>query len=674
MLSIHFIFQVLIENDENSVGVVEVKLPYAGEMADLYLCLRTSQSSWKRQGESNPENFGLPIKPRFIIKLTTSLFPLYVHILLLILFLTLSGLFSGLNLGLMTLDKTELKIIMSTGSPLEKKYASKIAPVRDHGNFLLCSLLFSNVLVNATLTIFVDDLTSGLVAIAGSTLSIVIFGEIIPQALCSRYGLAVGAKTILITKFFMALTSPLAFPLSILLDKLLGEEIGNIYNRDRLKELLKVTKDHHGLENEEVGIISGALGLKSKTVKDVMIKLSKIFMLPTDTVLDFDTMAEIEHQGYSRIPVFDGERSNVVALINVRQLTMLDADDRIPLRAVSNFYNAHLFFVFENTRLDFMFKAFREGSRGHMAFVQRVNDDSSGDPIYETIGMLTMEDVLEEILQTQILDENDVEKCNARSGKTKRSPSAPIIDRKVEKVVEIPATLAFVSTQFLTTSVEPFKNGTISVVNIQRLLKTNVEFIKLSKRSDGQSPNELYLYEQGKAANAFTMILEGRVQVTVGKEKFTYEAGPFSVFGVDFLLNDQLRGGMREPVLSNADKWPDIFEMTELRQTPAFIPDYSVKVLSDVFFFRLEYNQYQRAVAATEGMANFEGFEKADVESKAPCYEIDKVFNGDGVNKEESNKMTDSEVDESKNPNDMERCINNCREETKLLQKPNGYS
>lgn len=58
-----------------------------------------------------------------------------------------------------------------------------------------------------------------------------------------------------------------------------------------------MTKDHHGLETEEVGIISGALDLKLKTVKDVMVKLDQIFMLPADTCLDFETMAEIEFQG-----------------------------------------------------------------------------------------------------------------------------------------------------------------------------------------------------------------------------------------------------------------------------------------------------------------------------------------------------------------------------------------
>lgn len=46
-----------------------------------------------------------------------------------------------------------------------------------------------------------------------------------------------------------------------------------------------------------------------------------------------------------------------------------------------------------------MFKVFKEGHKGHMAFVQRVNCQGDGDPFYETVGLVTLEDIIEELIQ-----------------------------------------------------------------------------------------------------------------------------------------------------------------------------------------------------------------------------------------------------------------------------------
>lgn len=199
----------------------------------FYFCSKESDKPgavWTHMGSEYYKKMGVYEK----------MLPFWLQVAIILTCLSFSSLFSGLNLGLMSLNRMDLKIICNTGTDAERSYAKAILPVRIHGNYLLCSILLGNVMVNSIFTILLDDLTSGLVAVITSTLAIVIFGEITPQAVCSRHGLAIGAKTIYVTKTVMVLTTPLSWPISKALDWALGEEIGSTYNRERLKELVKV--------------------------------------------------------------------------------------------------------------------------------------------------------------------------------------------------------------------------------------------------------------------------------------------------------------------------------------------------------------------------------------------------------------------------------------------------
>ncbi len=108
--------------------------------------------------------------------------------------------------------------------------------------------------------------------------------------------MAVGANTIWVTKFFMFLTSPLAYPISKILDFILGEEMGTVYDKKRLIELLKVTRNKNDLIKEEVDIVTGALIYKEKTVRSVMTPISDCYLLSLKAVLNFETMSEIRDQ------------------------------------------------------------------------------------------------------------------------------------------------------------------------------------------------------------------------------------------------------------------------------------------------------------------------------------------------------------------------------------------
>ena len=344
----------------------------------FYFCIR---------GESDDEYVHQGSEAWLQLKISPPILPIWAEIIFICILLVLSGLFSGLNLGLMSLDPTTLKIVMESGSPRHKIYAKIIYKVRKHGNYLLCTLLLGNVLVNSGLAILLDSvLGSGAYAVIASTIAIVIFGEIIPQAICSRYGLIVGAWTIPLTLVFMVLTFPVSLPLSLILNLVLGKEIGSVYDREQLLKLLDVTQEHHDLEKDEVNIISGALAFKKKIAGDVMTKIEDVYCLSNNRVLDFKTIKEIYESGFSRIPIYEeGDRNDIVGILYVRDLAFLDPDDQAPIQAHLDFYNYEVLKFWTDSTLGELLLRFTEG-KSHLGIIQRVNNETEKDPFYEVVG------------------------------------------------------------------------------------------------------------------------------------------------------------------------------------------------------------------------------------------------------------------------------------------------
>ncbi|KAG6576423.1 DUF21 domain-containing protein [Phytophthora cinnamomi] len=184
-------------------------------------------------------------------------------------------------------------------------------------------------------------------------------------------------------------------------------ETPNQRKRRRQQAMATGTK----LNVDEVTIIHGALDLSSKTVTEVMLPMSQIYMLEIDTRLDRDTLADILASGHSRIPVYETRKSNIVGLLIVKKLIVLDPDDARPIR---DLVLRKPILVSPSGSCYSILNEFQKG-RSHIALVTKETElvascwrNSQPIPPHVVFeGIASLEDVLEELLQEEIEDESD---------------------------------------------------------------------------------------------------------------------------------------------------------------------------------------------------------------------------------------------------------------------------
>ncbi|KAF5451168.1 hypothetical protein F2P56_031454 [Juglans regia] len=260
----------------------------------------------------------------------------WVYLIICVVLVLFAGLMSGLTLGLMSLSLVDLEVLAKAGQPQDRKNAEKILPIVKNHHLLLCTLLISNAMAMEALPIFIDALLPAWAAILISVTLILAFGEIIPQAVCSRYGLSVGAKLSFLVRLLVLVFFPLSYPISKLLDWLLGKGHSELLRRAELKTLV----DMHGilagkggeLTYDETTIITGALDMTQKRAIDAMKPISEIFSLDRDSKLDEQTMGLILSKGHSRVPIYSGSPKNIVGLILVKDLFKFRPEDETPIR------------------------------------------------------------------------------------------------------------------------------------------------------------------------------------------------------------------------------------------------------------------------------------------------------------------------------------------------------
>lgn len=300
---------------------------------------------------------------------------------------------SGLNVSLMSLGVADLK----RQSKLGNAKARRVLPLRVNSHLTLASILLFNVAAVSASTLVLEKKAGGLIAGIATTLLIVIFGEILPQAWFIRFALKYCAFLVPVMRFMILVTYPVAKPLQLILDRIIGHARPHLHNRS---ELGLIVSEHLGghesdLDEDEIEIMQGALKLSEKRVRDIITPINKVYFLQPDDVLDDAKIDELKSQNRSRIPIFNPAKTTCHGVLLMKDLVDIDFEDKRYRVSDFRLYKTRL--VGSMTALDTMFRKFIS-ARSHLIPVTE-ND--------HIIGIVTIEDLIEEIIGHEIEDEAD---------------------------------------------------------------------------------------------------------------------------------------------------------------------------------------------------------------------------------------------------------------------------
>jgi CBS domain containing-hemolysin-like protein len=313
--------------------------------------------------------------------------------------IVLSAFFSSAETALTAANKVRLRSLEEEGN----KRAARVNKLLDHNSKMLSAILIGNNVVNlsasalaATMAMRISLAVS--IATFVLTLVILIFGEVIPKTwamhFADRLALAYGGV-------IYALTTVLT-PLIFLIDKISGlvlflfhvdpNEKTSTMTENELKTYVDVSHEDGVIESEEREIIYNVFEFSDALAKDIMIP--KVNMVTVNVNDDYhEVLSVFRKHMYTRLPVYEEDKDNIIGLINIKDFILTDDPEHFHIRNILR--EAH--FTYEYKKISDLLYEIREKTTS-VTFV--VNEYGV------TVGMITLEDLLEEIVG-EIRDEYD---------------------------------------------------------------------------------------------------------------------------------------------------------------------------------------------------------------------------------------------------------------------------
>ncbi len=328
----------------------------------------------------------------------------YGEIVSLAVLFLLSAFFSGSETAYLAVSRAKIRKLAKDGDPRAKVLLHLI----EHPNRVIVTILVGNNLVNITAASLATSLaieafgSKGIgIATGVVTLIVLIFGEITPKSYSATNAEKVALFVARPIYLLMKLLAPLVLLLSKfakLLVKSFGGEVklGPFITEEELKMLVEVGEEVGAIEKEEKEMISGIFEFGDTDVKEIMVP--RIDMKCIEAGESIETARKlILETGHSRIPVYEGSIDNIIGILYAKDLLKyLNSKGAKPksLREIIR----PAYFVPETKKLDDLLREFQQ-NRVQIAIVV---DEYGG-----TAGMVTLEDILEEIVG-EIKDEYDI--------------------------------------------------------------------------------------------------------------------------------------------------------------------------------------------------------------------------------------------------------------------------
>lgn len=321
----------------------------------------------------------------------------------LVVLLLLSAFFSASETALTTVNRIKLESLAEEGN----KSAKTVLKLLDKPLKMLSTILIANNVVNLSASSLATTIAIKLwgntyVALATGVLTflVLIFGEITPKTMATtkseKMALNVGSIIYFLSKIF----TPVIYIVDLFANGILKlfridpKEARTAMTEYEFRTIVEASHEDGVLESEERQMIYNVVDLGDSLAKDIMIP--RVEMACVNVEATYEELKEVfDKEKFTRIPVFEESTDNIIGIINMKDLLFLDNPEQISIREVMREAN----FTFEHKKTSDLLAEMRQNSIPMVLVL-----DEYGD----TVGLITLEDLLEEIVG-EIRDEFDEE-------------------------------------------------------------------------------------------------------------------------------------------------------------------------------------------------------------------------------------------------------------------------